>query len=405
MKMRNFAVELLEYTRNQILSLHFFCKYRTSPKHFTRRSPLNFTNTSLLILNLIKKAIKNELMNYFHRHDDIPKTPSRQAFTEAREKISYLAFKEFFDKSCELAQRGDDGRLFRGYRLLAVDGTSFVVGKLSKLREYFGESTTVADKAMCRIGGIVDVLCDCIVSATVSPFHVGERVLAIEQIEQLKAIPNALFLFDRGYWSPDLVSRVISNGQKFLMRLACNTGKITLKDIDGHDLRRYSFTLSSGEAEILLTNIPPGEMSDDDLACLYTKRWGIETKYLELKGRLEIDVLSGETVNTVLQDIYSALYISNLNAFICFEADEMIAGQKSDSKYERKAKRSTGLAALRNRFVELCLLDDPRERDTGLQRLVNDLRSDVTYVGKSIARPREKKRYRSSRPRSRKPLL
>jgi len=204
---------------------------------------LNFENLTLLILNLIKKAIKVELMNYFFRHGKAPKTPSRQAFTQGREKISYLAFKDFFDKSCEMAEEGEGARLYKGYRLFACDGTSFVAGKLEQLKEYFGEKTTVAGKAMCRIGGVVDVLNECIVRATVSPFCVGERALAIEQVEQLKAVSNALYLFDRGYWSPELVGNIMKNGQKFLMRLASNTGKTIVKDENGnaYELRRYCY--------------------------------------------------------------------------------------------------------------------------------------------------------------------
>jgi hypothetical protein len=338
-------------------------------------------------------------MNFFQRHIDISKTPSRQAFTQAREKISYLALKSFFDKSCELAESGDDARLYKGYRLFAADGTSFVVGEFEKLRGYFGESTSVKNKAMCRIGSIVDVLNDCIVRATISPFCVGERALAIEQIGQLKHIPNALYLFDRGYWSPELVAAIIHAGQKFVMRLASNVGKTIVKDENGNAclLRRYAFTLPSGEIETLLTNIEPHEISDDELAQLYMKRWGIETKYLELKDRLQINKFSGETENIVLQDIYATLYLSNLTAFICFEADELIKQEKSNSKYERKAKRSLCIAALRTRFIDICLLDNPLKRVIALQRLADDLRSDVTYVGKSKARPRIKKRFLSDR--------
>jgi hypothetical protein len=57
---------------------------------------------------------------------------------------------------------------------------------------------------MCGISAVVDVLGNCIVDASVSPFSVGERTLAILQIENLKDVPDALYLFDRGYWSPAL---------------------------------------------------------------------------------------------------------------------------------------------------------------------------------------------------------
>lgn len=399
--MENKAKTLVEYTRQQLLSLVFHYEHRTAPQHFTRKSILGFTNTALLILNMIKKSIKVEIMDFFYQLDKEIEISSRQAFSQAREKISYLAFKDFFEKSCELAVNSDDARLYKGYRLFAVDGTSFAVGTLSKLSKYFGQSTSIKDKAMCRISAIVDVCNDCIVNATVSPYSIGERTLAIEQIKQLKPMPNALFLFDRGYWSPELVGDITKNGQKFLMRLASNVGKTIVTDENGNliQLRRYSFILPSGEREVLLTNLSPEEISDDELAALYPKRWGVETKYLELKDRLQIDKFSGESVNIVLQDIYSTLYMSNLVAFICSEADEAVKKRTADkrNKYEQKANRSTCISALRKRFIDICLLDDPIIRDLALQRLINDISKDVTYVNKSKPKPRNKRQIKNAR--------
>jgi len=341
------------------------------------------------------------LMDFFYGIDEKPEIPSRQAFSQAREKIGYHAFKDFFEKSCELARNGDDARLFGKYRLFAIDGTSFIVGILNKLKEYFGETTSVAGSAMCRISAVVDIMNDCIVNAMVSPFSIGERALAIGQTEQLRSVENALYLFDRGYWSPELIKTIIGNGQKFVMRLASNTGKTIVTDEYGAviNLRRYSFILPSGETEVLLTNISEEEMSDDKLAALYAKRWGIETKYLELKDRLQIDKFSGESVNIVLQDIYSTLYISNLTAFICFESDEAIKERTADRDniYEQKTNKSTCISTLRKRFIFICLLDDANMRNIELQRLVHDISRDVIYINKSKSRPRDKRKIKNSR--------
>ena len=359
-----------------------------------------------MILNLIKKAIKVELMNFFDSIKEQDGTPSRQAFSQAREKISYSAFKDFFEKSCELAARSDGCRLYKGYRLLAVDGTSFIVGLMEKLEKYFGSSTTIPGKAMCRISGVVDVVNDCIVNASVSPFSTGERVLAIEQIKQLKGVSNALFLFDRGYWSPELISEIIGNGQKFLMRLASTNESAAMKSENG-SLRHYSFTLPSGNKEFLVTNVSEEEMTDEELASLYAKRWGVETKYLELKSRLQIDVFSGESENIVLQDIYSTLYLSNLNAFICAGADEIIAEKTADcnNKYEQRANRSVCISALRKRFIALCLLDSPIARGIALERLMKDISKSVSYVGKSKSRPRDERKIKSAHERRQRPVL
>ena len=275
------AQKLLAHTLNQLKSLTFFIEHRTEPSHFSRKSPLNFQTLALLVLNMIKKSIKVELMDFFHQLDTTAIAPSRQAFAQARDKISFRAFQDFFEKSCEIALTADDAKLHKGYRLFAVDGTSFVVGPLEKLKEHFGESTTTAGKAMCRISAVVDVLDACIADAAVAPFASGERKLAIQQVEKLKSVKHALFLFDRGYWSPDLIEAMIENDQRFLMRIASNSADAA-RTYGDSCLRMYSFMLSSGKKEILATNIPVEEMADEELAALYAMRWSAETKFLEL---------------------------------------------------------------------------------------------------------------------------
>ena len=399
--MKNYANTSLDYILQQLVSLVFRYEHKTSPEHFTRTSPLGFINTALLILKMIKKSLKAEMMDFFYQFDKELEIPSRQAFSQAREKISYLAFKDFFDKTCELAVEGEGARLYGGYRLFAIDGSSFPLGDLKKLSAYFGESTSLAGKAMCRISGVVDVLNDCIVNAIVSPYSVGERALAVQQIEQLRSVPNALFLFDRGYWSPVLTAEILKNNQKLIMRLASNAGNTRVVDKDGnvYPLRRFIYTLPNGNTEVLLTNISEEEMADSEIAYLYTKRWGVETKYLELKDRLQVDKLSGDSVNTVLQDIYATLYMSNLVAFLCFESDEAIKARNAgnDNKYEQKTNRSTCISTLRKRFIDICLLNDSVMRETALRRLCSDISRDVVYIDKSKPRKRNKRQLKQSR--------
>lgn len=345
-------------------------------------------------------------MDFFYQLDKEQKIPSRQAFSQAREKISYLAFKDFFEKTCELAIDNGNTRLYKNHRVFAVDGTTFAVGGLTKLKDYFGATTCIEGEAMCRISAVVDVLNDCIVNASVSPFCTGERVLAIGQVEQLKRVSHALFLFDRGYWSPKLAGSIIENGQKFVMRLQSNVLRAVVKDAGGEDipLRRHSFALQNGDTEVLLTNLTEDEVTDVELVALYAKRWGVETKYLELKDRLQIGKLSGESINTVLQDIYAALYISNLVAFICYESDEAIKVReaKKVNKYKQKTNKSTCISTFRNRFVDICLILDSTERNNALDRLYNDISKDVVYIAKSKPRPRVFRRVKNSRTLNRK---
>jgi len=115
-------------------------------------------------------------------------------------------------------------------------------------------------------------------------------------------------------------------------------------------------------------------MSDNDLACLYAKRWGVETKYLELKERLQIDKFSGSSDNIILQDIYSScIYLISPLSFAMSRMKLSKSGQPIiTTKYEQKANRAICIAALRRRFIDICLLDNDLKRDIALKRLFDD---------------------------------
>ena len=110
--------ETVGYTEAQIRSIEFKHTYRRAPAHFSRESKLNFENTAMIVLNAVKKSIKVELMNYFNQTEIEGLSPSRQAFTEAREKIDYNAFRDLFEKTCELSLKDKDAQLFKGYTVI-----------------------------------------------------------------------------------------------------------------------------------------------------------------------------------------------------------------------------------------------------------------------------------------------
>ena len=49
---------------------------------------------------------------------------------------------------------------------------------------------------------------------------------------------------------------------------------------------------------------------------LYHRRWEIETKYGELKTRMRLENFSGKNPLAIRQDLYAALFISNLSSLI-----------------------------------------------------------------------------------------
>ena len=50
--------------------------------------------------------------------------------------------------------------------------------------------------------------------------------------------------------------------------------------------------MEDGSTEYLVTNLMPEQIAKENFPDLYQFRWGVESKYRELKNRLEIEALT-----------------------------------------------------------------------------------------------------------------
>ena len=102
---------------------------------------------------------------------------------------------------------------------------------------------------------------------------------------------------DRGYPAADLLESIEDLGQHYLMR--CDKTFIRTVKRSGADVvvdhkfshikkvmrfRVITVTLETGDEEYLITNLFDEELGIDDFAALYRCRWGIESKFDDLKS-------------------------------------------------------------------------------------------------------------------------
>ncbi|WP_344972085.1 transposase, partial [Anaerocolumna aminovalerica] len=89
-------------------------------------------------------------------------------------------------------------------------------------------------------------------------------------------------------------------------------------------VRVVKFPLDTGEIETIATNIFSTDFTEEDFKELYFLRWGIETKYKEIKSTLKIENFTGDKPVCVEQDFYANMLISNICSVIKSETDEII---------------------------------------------------------------------------------
>lgn len=402
MKKKKMLIYSIDKLHIHVVSDEFEQRSKAKETAFRRNRKLGFKNTMFMSLNFLSRPIFSELNNYYKNVIGSDEHVQQQSFSEARQKIKYEAFQELFYETVEIGLQAEDADLYRGFRLLAIDGSLIPLKNTPELKQIYGEKTPCEGKLFARISAIVDVLNGLLLDAQLGPFSEGERVVAKRQVTQLTKmkVGKALFLMDRGYWSPELFSQIIEHGDSFLIRVPngvtqqvkSGAEKITITVGEkAYTLRCKRFSLPSGEIETLVTNLSESELLDDEMVDLYTKRWGIETKYDELKNILKIDAISSKTYLTVMQDFYTCLMLSNYVTFASYAADEQIALQQqgNDNKYSYKSNRNVLVSSLKNHLIAAVICDSHEEKRIFLDYIFRTISQSPIPIrpGRSFPRP------------------
>lgn len=387
---------ILEKMRNFLFDQKFY-NYRMNEKDFIRKRILTIHVIFLFILNLPKKSLAIELLNF---SSFLPKDISKAAITKARSKLSPQAFINLNQVLVKEFYTDNQTKKFCGFTVIAIDGSLIELPLNSpEVEQKYGTASNQTDckKPMARSSTAFDVLNGITLDAILAPYKASERDLAIQHIERIKGLnlpQSFLLLFDRGYPSAALIIYMLLTGVQFLMR--CSTkfmkevnavvasgkkdaiikfkakraGNI-LKELFPGLSPRHSFsirvlvvTLSTGEKEILLTSLlnkiqyPYGIFKN-----LYNKRWGIEVEYGFKKESIEIENFSGKSCLAVEQDFHAAILVGNIHALLVHEAEDEIKHEEIGyaKKYNYKVNKSVGISILKNELIgalihpEICL--------------------------------------------------
>lgn len=90
------------------------------------------------------------------------------------------------------------------------------------------------------------------------------------------------------------------------------------------------------------------------LITLRLLRWGVESKYRELKNRLEIEAFNSIKPICIQQEFFAAMFISNLAAILKRNADSCISVSNTN-KYLYKTNRSYILNRIKSYMVPLLI--------------------------------------------------
>ena len=287
-----------------IKSIEFIAKYRNKVSYFTRSSAkLTFDILFCFLLSLPRQSAQCAL-NRFIKERGYDFSLHKQSLFEAREKLSHRVFIDLNNDFLHNYAYSGTFNTYRGLRVIAIDGSVFDVPAGAN---YFGTLKTSGEAApKAQTVAFTDVLNGYVVRAEIHPYGVGETNITKQMLREFCETNSTsdLLLFDRGFFSRELALQIYDQ-TKFLFRVSSQS----LKEINEanandqivirHDkgkpelrLRVINYVLPNGEVEKLVTNIFDTSYTVDDFGELYNMRWGVETCFLTLKSRLQIENFS-----------------------------------------------------------------------------------------------------------------
>jgi hypothetical protein len=408
----NRASETTIHTTRELIHDELFCRrHRHSDRDFTRHRQLPFANVMVMLLQKTVRSIQLHLHAFFAALAVAGQSASASSWCEARLKLKHTAFIELNERAIlDVVYGGKHDfavRRWQGHRLLGIDSSLIRLPNEVALGEEFGwvectnQEGSSGRYAQARLSALTDVLNRVVLEARLVPWRQGERDLALAHLGQMQ--PGDLGLLDRGFAAYELWAQCILQKRGFVCRCpkssfspinqlfaenqAGRSVKVTLRPEpkkraamrraglpETITVRLVTVRLPTGELEVLATNLLDETLYPTaEFAPLYHQRWGIETYYGLIKGRLDLENFSGLSVEAIRQDLHSTIFLSNLESILIQPAQAQLRRASEERKNPAQVNHAVSFHALKSQILVLLLSDAPiSEALPKLERLFLD---------------------------------
>ena len=333
-----------------------FC--RCPKKDFTRNRKLPFEKLLTLLIKMGGHSLRDEMLDCLA----FKETPaSVSALVQQRSKLLPEALEYLFQ---EFTNRCHKPKLYKGYRLLAVDGSDlqFTANPNDPL-SYFPGVNGQKPYSFLHLNALYDLNSNLYLDAVVQKRRAANENAALVSMVDRSGIGEPVIITaDRGYESYNTLEHIAQKGWKYLIRLRESKGIISslslpagdfdmpvqlfltrkqtkkLKELqkefpgkyrflptkvnfdylpwgtDGFypiSFRIVRFKISDDSTETLITNLDKDSFPSDELKHLYHLRWGIETSFRQLKYTIGLSLFQSKKVEYITQEIFARLTVYN----------------------------------------------------------------------------------------------
>jgi hypothetical protein len=294
-----------------------------------------------------------------HPTRDVPE-PDDSAFTRARRRLGVAPLRRLFLETARpMATHQSLGASYRGWRLMGLDGTTLDPPDTPENARTFGRPTTgraagafpqVRLLALCELG--THAVC----GLAIKPLCHGEPSMVAPLLDHRG--PGTLLIWDRGFFSYELIRAACVRGAHLLARVKSDTvlrpirrladGSYLAKiypsqadrrrDMRGLLVRVIEYTHDdpnrpgAGERHRLITDLTnPADLPAHEAPRVYHERWEEELAFDEIKTHLNARSvpIRSKTPAGVVQEIYGLMLAHYVVRRVMHDA-AVVAGQDPD---------------------------------------------------------------------------
>ena len=393
---------------------------------FTRNRKLSFEKIALFLINLSKKSLSVELKEFFDLLSITELRCTKSALSQQRQKIHHCFFQIWNEllTTCFYHYYQDNVKRWKGFRLWGIDGSTLYLINKDDVKKYFGVQTNQSvEIPMARTMYAHDVLNDLTVLSQLYPITYSEHAVLPTWIEKLPE--DVIGIYDRGFASFKIMYLHINQEKekKFIIRVPVTFNKVVKEFVasgkrskivqfnatDGAIEKLYNLgykltpetsinvrlirvELDNVEVEVLATNLYDEKDYPTDLFKeAYFKRWGVEINIGIQKNYQQMEIFSGQTVESIHQDFYAGIFTLNLHSLLMKQCDEDIQKINQKRKYNYKINRNVTLGFLKGEIVKIFLYNDPREI---IEKLKKEFIKEIEPIRPNRTYPRKVKMKR-----------
>lgn len=364
--------------------------------YFTRiGKKTSFRDTMKTVISFGSDSLPLEMSRYFNDKDILPITKS--GFIQSRSKIKTEAFIQVMNL---INKAYPCKKNYKGYRLLAVDGSDLSIAKDKKdegSRKFNGENTK--SSYMLHINCEYDILNDRYVDCVIQKHkEINENEALVAMSDRYKG-DKAIFIADRYYAAYNNMAHLEEHGHKYLIRSkdinsATSILKNYFKDKEGEFDEDVSIILTNKyskkiienkdkykpimtnqtfdyldsdnhfyemkfrvvriridgneeEYESVITNLDRAEFPKEEIKDLYMHRWNIEVSYRHLKYVADLNRTHSVKRDLLMQEIWAKLIMFNISMIIINYINENKISKEVKRRDEYKVNVSVAVELIR----------------------------------------------------------